>query len=86
MADNKRNRDLILAYSIIEKKYYVNKKHNTVYKVLDIPSINCTNNRDGEVMIEYYATDIVGIAYAVNLDQKYCREVNEFIKKFKPLQ
>lgn len=50
----------------------INKKHQTEYLATG-ERIDCTNNTDGRVMVDYET---------LNKDMKFCREKTEFFEKF----
>ena len=79
MSDKK---DMKLALSVMYERYYTNIKHGTDYITTSV-AINCTNAQDGQVMIEYYKADPLGMGIKC-IGPKLCREVNEFLHKFKP--
>ncbi len=54
---------------------YRNIKKGTVYEVIQTGIINCTNAQDGEKMVLYS-----------NGELTFCREENEFYKKFEKVE
>jgi len=53
-------------------KLYIHIKTNKIYYVFNQPIINTTNSNDQEIMILY-----------TDGEKGFCREVNEFNRKFK---
>jgi hypothetical protein len=54
--------------------FYKNKKNGQLYKIIDFV-INCTNEQDGQHMVEY-------VKVSNNETQVFVREIKEFCEKF----
>jgi hypothetical protein len=54
--------------------YYKNKKNGHLYKITDFV-INCTNEQDGQYMVEY-------VKVSNNGHKVFVREIKEFYEKF----
>jgi hypothetical protein len=56
--------------------FYKNKKNEQLYKITDFV-INCTNEQDGQHMVEY-----IKVSNNNNETQVLVREIKEFCEKF----
>jgi hypothetical protein len=56
------------------KEKYKNIKNGTIYEIVQTEIINCTNAQDGQKMILY-----------TNGELTFCREEQEFYKKFEKI-
>ena len=61
---------------MIHSSRWTNVKSGLIYVVINDCVRNCTNDRDGEIMVQYHALD--------NDQEIYVREKTEFLKKFIP--
>ena len=60
--------------------YYRNKKNQNKYQVVGF-SRNCTNDRDGQILVRY-----IPVPWNGDDNEYYSREIKEFEEKFEKCQ
>lgn len=57
---------------------YRNNKHGTLYHIITLDAVDCTNNQNGKRMV-IYTKEQTG---RLKSNETYCREYKEFMEKF----